>query len=90
MAGWSQPSKDLSTLTYGMGQIVQSYRGHALVEHGGSVPGHMTQVTRFPDDKVGIFISAVDSEHGTQYHAVAKLIIADHVFGLEPKESPLR
>lgn len=90
VAGWSQQTKDFSTLTYGMGQMLHSYRGHAMVEHGGSVPGHMTQVLRFPHDKVGIFVSAVDSEFGSEYHKAARIIIADHIFGLERTGTPLR
>ncbi|KAF8530597.1 beta-lactamase/transpeptidase-like protein [Hysterangium stoloniferum] len=41
---------------YGMGQMMYSYQGHNLIEHGGAITGHYSLITRAPDDGVGIAI----------------------------------
>ncbi|KAJ6492259.1 beta-lactamase/transpeptidase-like protein [Mycena sanguinolenta] len=74
---------ELSPVVYGGGQDRMSYRGHELIEHGGSNPGFKTQVTRFPNDNLGVIILSND-ENGEHIMEAVKWRIVDHVFGLEP------
>ncbi|PPQ81653.1 hypothetical protein CVT24_002831 [Panaeolus cyanescens] len=75
------PYPELSPLVYGAGQWRFSYQGHDLIEHGGSNPGFKTQVTRFPDDNLGI-ISLSNDENGNWIVEAAKYRIADELLGL--------
>ena len=66
---------------YGAGQWRYSYQGHDIIEHGGSNPGYETQVTRFPDDNLGIITPSNDESGGSLLEAV-KFRIADEILGL--------
>ncbi|KAJ6575598.1 beta-lactamase/transpeptidase-like protein [Mycena vulgaris] len=74
---------ELSPVVYGCGQDRSSYRGHELIEHGGSNPGFKTQVTRFPNDNLAIVVLSND-ESGNHIMESVKWRIVDHAFGLEP------
>ncbi|KAJ7704705.1 beta-lactamase/transpeptidase-like protein [Mycena metata] len=74
---------ELSPVVYGCGQDISSYRGRVLVEHGGSNPGFKTQVTRFPNDNLGVIVLSND-ENGNHIMETVKWRIIDHIFGLEP------
>ncbi|KAJ7754376.1 beta-lactamase/transpeptidase-like protein [Mycena maculata] len=73
---------ELSPVVYGCGQDRSSYRGHELIEHGGSNPGFKTQVARFPNDNLGVIVLSNDESGGHILESV-KWKIVDHVFGLE-------
>jgi hypothetical protein len=72
-----------SPKVYGCGQDRYSYRGHEIIEHGGSNPGFKTQVSRFPNDNLGVIVLSND-ENGRSIMETVKWRIVDHVFGLEP------
>ncbi|KAJ7153963.1 beta-lactamase/transpeptidase-like protein [Mycena crocata] len=74
---------ELSPTVYGCGQDRYSYRGHEIIEHGGSNPGFKTQVARFPNDNLGV-IALSNDESGTHIMESVKWRIVDHVLGLEP------
>ncbi|KAJ7758369.1 beta-lactamase/transpeptidase-like protein [Mycena metata] len=74
---------ELSPAVYGCGQAIFSYRGRVIVEHGGSNPGFKTQVTRFPNDNLGVIVLSND-ENGKRIMEAVKWHIVDHIFGLEP------
>ena len=57
------------------------YRGHDIIEHVGSNPGYRTQVTRFPNDNVGI-ITLSNDENGNSLLEAVKFRIADEILGL--------
>ncbi|KAJ4481281.1 beta-lactamase/transpeptidase-like protein [Lentinula aciculospora] len=78
------PYPELGISVYGAGQERYMYRGHDLIEHGGSNPGFKTQVTRFPNDNLGIVVLSNDEEFGTEIYQIVIRRIADHVLGLEP------
>ena len=67
---------------YGAGQWRYSYQGHDIIEHGGSNPGYKTQVTRFPNDNLGIIILSND-ENGWYLQETVKFRIADEILGLK-------
>jgi hypothetical protein len=68
---------------YGCGQRRYSYRGHEIIEHGGSNPGFNTQVSRFPHDNLGVIVLSND-DNGNSIMEAVKWRIVDHIFGLEP------
>jgi len=75
---------ELSPVVYGAGQERYSYRGHEIIEHGGSNPGFQTQVARFPHDNLGIVVLSNDDEFGTRIYQILIRHIADRLFGLAP------
>ena len=66
---------------YGAGQWRYLYQGHDIIEHGGSNPGYRTQVTRFPNDNLGI-ITLSNDENGGSFLEAVKFRIADEILGL--------
>lgn len=52
--GATQDRPDVSVPTYGMGWMIDTYRGHRRVSHGGGIDGFITSVMLFPDDELGI------------------------------------
>ncbi len=41
---------------YGMGWSISSYRGYAMVEHGGSIDGFMAEVVLLPSERIAIAV----------------------------------
>ncbi|KAF7312569.1 F-box domain-containing protein [Mycena indigotica] len=76
------PYPELSPAVYGCGQDRYSYRGHEIIEHGGSNPGFKTQVARFPNDNLAIVVLSND-ENGNHILESVKWWIADRAFRLE-------
>ena len=66
---------------YGLGWSISSYRGHRMVEHGGSIDGFMAEVVLLPDDHIAV---AVFTNRGS---TLAPYIIAfsacDRLLGAE-------
>ncbi|KAF8309917.1 beta-lactamase/transpeptidase-like protein [Clavulina sp. PMI_390] len=67
---------------YGHGQIMTHYQGHRLIEHGGATPGFRTQISRFPDDDLGIIILS-NSETASYPNEIIKFRIAEEYLGLK-------
>lgn len=42
--------------SYGMGWFVGAFRGHRIVQHGGSIDGFMAEVALLPDDNVAVAV----------------------------------
>lgn len=79
------PELDLiSPTTYGAGQSMYTYRGHYIIDHGGSLPGQTSQVLRVPGAGIGIAIMVNDYEFGLGFYQVVQWRILDHLLGLEP------
>ncbi|KAJ6625232.1 beta-lactamase/transpeptidase-like protein [Mycena sp. CBHHK59/15] len=74
---------ELSPQVYGCGQHRFSYRGHEIVEHGGSNPGFKTQVSRLPNDNLAVVVLSND-ENGNRIMEPVKYRIIDEILGLEP------
>jgi CubicO group peptidase (beta-lactamase class C family) len=43
-------------MSYGMGWVIQDYRGHGLVWHNGKIDGFQAQVTLVPRDKLAVVV----------------------------------
>lgn len=69
---------------YAMGWIVDSYRGHLRLQHGGNIDGFSALVTLFPNDDTGIVV--LSNANGTALPGVLTLHAADRLFKLEPKD----
>ncbi len=53
-----QPSRypELSDPAYGMGWVIQTYRGHRYVWHNGGIDGFYTLIALLPDDHIGVVV----------------------------------
>jgi CubicO group peptidase (beta-lactamase class C family) len=49
---------DISQPTYCLGWVIESYRGHRRLSHGGGIDGFITQVCILPDEALGIVVFA--------------------------------
>ncbi|PPR01447.1 hypothetical protein CVT26_015080 [Gymnopilus dilepis] len=72
-----------SPKVYGAGQWRYAYQGHDIIEHGGSNPGYKTQVSRFPNDNLGIITLSNDEIGGRFIIEAIKFRIADELLGLK-------
>jgi len=73
---------DVSVATYGMGWMIDTYRGHRRIAHGGGIDGFITSVMLFPDDGLGI---VAFNNRGSGLPSLVSQTAADLVLGL-PKE----
>ena len=73
---------ELGPVHYGMGFFVGSYRGQRYFEHGGDLPGSASALYVFPEQRLGIFVSA--NLTGSLVRKVLPFAIADRLLGLAP------
>jgi len=81
MGGPAQ-KKGISPAFYALGWMVDTYRGHRRVGHGGGIDGFRSETSLFPDDGVGIVVLT-----NTEVSPLPPLIIqhaADRLLGLDP------
>ncbi len=45
-----------SIFTYGLGWMIEPYKGHTLVHHGGNVEGHSLMIACVPAQKIGVVV----------------------------------
>ena len=69
-------------LMYGMGWMIQPYRGHRLLHHGGNIDGFSAMVSFMPDDKYGLVI--LTNLDGNLMVNSLMLEIYDRLLGLDP------
>jgi len=58
-AGESLPTgkyPEIANWCYGQGWFVGTYRGHRMVQHGGSIDGFMAEVALLPDEQIGVAV----------------------------------
>jgi len=72
---------DVHSVSYGFGWMLNSYRGHYLVEHGGNINGFSASTAFFPTDSIGIII--LTNQNGSMITNVIRSEIADKLFGLK-------
>ncbi len=75
---------EFSPASYALGWVVDTYRGHYRVSHGGAIDGFNALVTLFPRDRVGIV--ALANKSGAGFQAIVSLHAADRLLGLAPKD----
>ncbi|KAF9568362.1 hypothetical protein EC968_002930 [Mortierella alpina] len=68
------------TLAYGMGWMIDSYKGHTVHSHSGGNPGYISHLAMFPDDD--LVIAHLTNINTTKLHKFVPYIIADRLLCL--------
>ncbi|MBY0523480.1 MAG: serine hydrolase [Gemmataceae bacterium] len=75
---------ETNMMSYGLGWIVQDYRGHIIVSHGGSIDGFRAQVVLVPKAKIGI---AILSNLGrTQFPEALRNTLVDQLLNTQKRD----
>ncbi|KAK3829870.1 MAG: beta-lactamase/transpeptidase-like protein [Linnemannia elongata] len=67
------------TAGYGFGWVLDSYRGHTIMHHGGANPGYRSMVAFFPDDD--LVVSILTNAGVTELPSLLPYYIADGILG---------
>lgn len=67
-------------LSYGLGWILQDYRGQRLLQHGGAIDGFRAHLTLVPDAKLGIVLLS-NLDRGFMNLSLSNTLV-DHLLGL--------
>ncbi|MCA1562842.1 MAG: serine hydrolase [Acidobacteria bacterium] len=68
--------------SYGLGWIIESYRGKKRVHHGGAIDGFIAQVSMLPDDGIGVVV--LSNLGGNPLPDIIARHASDRLLGLEP------
>ena len=72
---------ELVNWCYGLGWFIGSYRGHRMIEHGGSIDGFMAEIALLPDEHAAV---AVFTNHGSTFVPyIIAYTACDHLLGAE-------
>lgn len=71
-------------INYGLGWIVQSYRGHRLFYHGGAIDGFTTRASFMPESNTAVFVTC--NLDGSPLPSILMLSIYDRVLNLEARD----
>ncbi len=80
--GLPNKHKDVFFENYGLGWMLESYRGHYRVEHGGNINGFSANVAFFPTDGLGIVV--LTNQNASAVPNVVTSSIADRILKLKP------
>jgi len=80
--GVPQERKEIAAAGYALGWMVDDYRGHRRVHHGGGIDGFTAQTVLFPEDGLGLCI--LSNMNGTPLPELVSRHGADRVLGLSP------
>jgi CubicO group peptidase (beta-lactamase class C family) len=75
---------DTIQLSYGMGWVIQDYRGHLQVSHAGAIDGFRAHITLIPKAKIGIVL--LNNLDHTQMNLALSNSIVDLLLGLPKKD----
>jgi len=81
--GGTPDRADVSVATYGMGWMIDTYRGHRRIRHGGGIDGFITSVMFFPDDDLGL---VAFNNRGSGLPLLVNQHAADRVLGLDEED----
>ena len=73
---------EMPYMMYGMGWMIQPYRGHRLLHHGGNIDGFSAMVSFMPDDKLGVVI--LSNLDGNLMTDSLMFEVYDRLLGLDP------
>lgn len=73
---------ELGHSSYGLGWVIDTYRGHHRAAHGGAIDGFSALVTLFPRDGLGMVVLA--NKSGAGINEVLVRHAADRLLGLPP------
>jgi CubicO group peptidase (beta-lactamase class C family) len=74
----------LSPSSYGLGWVIQTYRGSYRVQHGGNIDGFSALVTLFPRDGLGVVV--LTNMNGTSLPGLVTNHVADRMLELETRD----
>jgi hypothetical protein len=77
----SKKYTELSLMSYSLGWMVASYRGHTMIQHGGGIDGFSALTTLLPDDNIGIVV--LTNMEGCPTHSIVTFHACDRLLGLE-------
>jgi hypothetical protein len=80
MGGFSR-RPDITAPDYALGWMVDNYRGHRRVHHGGNIDGFSALVSFFPNDGLGFVV--LTNKNGTGLTELLVRTAADRILGLE-------
>ena len=72
---------DITAPDYALGWMVDTYRGHRRVHHGGNIDGFSALVSLFPNDDLGFVV--LTNKNGTGLPELLVRTAADRILGLE-------
>lgn len=75
---------DTNILSYGMGWVVQDYRGRHLLMHGGAIDGFRAHFTLVPEARLGFVL--LNNLHETQMNLAVSNTLVDLFLGLPTKD----
>jgi CubicO group peptidase (beta-lactamase class C family) len=75
---------DTNQLDYGLGWVLQDYRGQFLVSHAGAIDGFRAHVTLVPHARLGLVL--LNNRHATQMNLALSNRLVDHLLGLAPRD----
>ncbi|PQP82858.1 penicillin-binding protein [Paenibacillus sp. PCH8] len=75
-------SQELPVSTYGLGWMIEPYRGHVMIHHGGAIDGFASQVAFLPEEQIGIVV--LSNTNGSVIPYTVAFHIMDRLLGLEP------
>jgi CubicO group peptidase (beta-lactamase class C family) len=67
---------------YGLGLVIEEYRGKRVTHHGGNIDGFSSQVLTVPDEGIGIAV--LTNLNGTSLRDALPYLILDALDGVEP------
>lgn len=73
---------DVQFSNYALGWMVDSYRGHKFVNHGGNIDGFSALVGFLPGDNIGLVVLA--NQNGSSAPTIVAYRIIDELLGIEP------
>jgi CubicO group peptidase (beta-lactamase class C family) len=75
---------ETNLMSYGLGWVLQDFRGHLMISHGGSIDGFRTQVALLPKQKIAM---AILSNLGrTSFPEAVRNSLAEHLLGTEKRD----
>jgi CubicO group peptidase (beta-lactamase class C family) len=76
-----------STPSYGYGLGINNYRGQDVVEHGGGLHGFVSQLARYPEEKVNVVIltNITPSEVSLSSNPIAEFLLWEKMDGQKSK-----
>ncbi|OPG94056.1 hypothetical protein B2I21_32815 [Chryseobacterium mucoviscidosis] len=75
-------SKELPVSTYGLGWMIDSYRGHAMIHHGGAIDGFASQVAFLPEEQIGVVVLC--NTNGSILPYTISFNVIDRLLEVEP------
>ena len=82
----TRPFRDAETpiMAYGLGWVVEPWRGHHRVHHGGNIDGFTALVTVLPADDLGIVV--LSNRNETELPELVTRHAMDRLLDLEPRD----